>query len=159
MPTQETEYFWWWNNERRDPGDSGLAQFLRQFLTVFGVFDQPAERFNLSAQSITLRPVFVCPGGGPFLKKCCDIFWSRLRILLELQHLIDALPPQEECCGLSGYQFVVIDCAVCCANLIEHFGQRRGDIQVVVESVEELVGFCRRELRIRSCVGGNILKA
>ena len=81
------------------------------------------------------------------------------RLFLELQYLVDANPPLQKRRCLSRCQFVTIDRTVRFTDLIKYFGERGGDVQVVIQSFEKFVRFCRRELVICRGVAGNILEA
>src|ERR1700733_4488130 len=60
--------------------------------------------------------------------------------------------------GLFRCQCPAINQAVCFPDLIEHFGERRGDIQVVIQSLKKSIGFCESELRIWNSVPCNIVQ-
>src|ERR1700738_902455 len=96
-----------------------LAQFLYEFLAVFGVFDKPAEQFNFVTEGVASRPVPVCTCLGPLFKERSNLLSNGFLVFVQLQYPIDSFPPIQKRCRLTRRQFAIIDQAVCFPNLIK----------------------------------------
>src|SRR6266436_672852 len=77
------------------------GRFPCELLPIFCVLDHPSERFNLRSQRITFFPVFAFPGSVSLLQQSADIFRYLSFLLLELQNLVNPIPPLQKDGGLT----------------------------------------------------------
>jgi len=116
----------------------GLGRGARgEALAFLAVLDFPAEGGEFVAEFVAGGPLFVFAGGGAGFEEGLNLLGDGGGVGLESEHLVCLAPPIEEGARILRGEGSLVDQAIGLADGVEEMAERAGNIQVVVERIQE----------------------